>query len=213
MKKGMMRVLGFQFNNEMKWQEQVNLSIKKCQQMRPALRRLRAKLSDKEFSMVITSHYFSRLYYGSELWFECCSKKLKKRIESTHYFALRLFLRDYMCNISRKFIDVKTERASQCDYNQYKIAKMLISNCSKAAPFTLYHDILAHSMTERRSENCPKFYDSSRLKIGKESFANRLSIVAQKLKFDWNGIEISRDSLRVKLELFLLIPGGPLNQN
>ena len=74
-----MKVLGVMFDKNLHWDEQVAMSVRNCQRMmRPALRRLRTKLSTREFAQVITLHYLPRLYYASEVWFNCLSCKLKK---------------------------------------------------------------------------------------------------------------------------------------
>jgi hypothetical protein len=195
-----MRVLGLLFDDCLSWEPQALECVKTCKRMKPALWKLKRRLTKTEFSQVITSHYYPRLYFSSEVWLNCLSSKLSKIIASVHYHPLRMLLNDFKVRLSRKTIDKLPCRASPRDYNEFKIAKMLIHVCDNAAPFLLFHEIVSHSLFDRRSMKCPKFYDTSRLKIGQQAFANRLNKVSRKINFDWNGIELSRDTLRIKLK-------------
>jgi hypothetical protein len=73
-----MNVLGMTFDSKMSWEPQLKRAIRVCQRFKPAVKQLRSKLMKKEMLQVITSHYYSKLYYDSELWFHCLSSKLKK---------------------------------------------------------------------------------------------------------------------------------------
>ena len=105
---------------------------------------------------------------------------------------LYVWLCDFRSVLSRSIIDKLAKRASPSELDNYKIAKMLISINANAAPFTLFHELLSHSVVERRSEGRPKFIDLSVLKIGRQSFANRLS-VAKSIKFDWSDCPLTFD--------------------
>ncbi len=109
-------------------------------------------------------------------------------------------MNDHKCNLSRKVIDSKAKRASPKELHEFKTVKMLISICNNSSPYVLFKEILSHAMSERRSENRPKFFDTSRLKIGRQSFSNRLNIISRKINFDWLGQGHSKDTLRMKLK-------------
>ncbi len=65
------------------------------------------------------------------------------------------------------------------------IAKLMITICNNYDPFLLFHDILSHSVLERQRPARPKFFDTSRTRIGKQSLANRVGIITLKINFDW----------------------------
>ncbi len=51
--------------------------------------------------------------------------------------------------------------------------------------------------------NCPplvKFYENSSLKIGKQSFGNKVVLVSWLIDFDWYYTWLSSDSFRIKLK-------------
>jgi len=194
-----LRVLGLEFDDQLSWQNQIQRSISSCQSMKPSLRRLRSKLKDSELLQVISSHYFARLYYGSEVWFPCSSAKHKKMIASAHYYALRLVVKDFKSKMSRDQINRITKRASPQELMDFKISKLLISVCNNSEPFALFSDLLLHVLPERRSDSRPKFVDMSTLKIGKQSFSNRLSCT-RKIKFNWYGLNLSPHTIRTELK-------------
>lgn len=82
---------------------------------------------------LITSHYNAKLYYGSEVWFNCMSSAEKTKICSMHYFPLRLLISYFKRKCNRKQIDIVTKRAPFM-LNNYKITKLLISVCSYTLP-------------------------------------------------------------------------------
>jgi hypothetical protein len=194
-----MNVLGVMFDNKLSWTEHLKKAKSACQRFKPALRHLKSRLNSKELLKVITSHYYSRLYYGSEIWFPCLKMKLKDSISALHYHPLRLVLNDFKRKLSRKEICELTQRANPFELNNYKMAKLLISITSNAEPYELFKEILSNSVVNRRKPENPTFLDMSRLRIGRQSIANRL-VVAQKLHFEWLHVRYSKDSLRKLLK-------------
>jgi len=195
-----MKVLGVLFDAQMSWIPQMNKAIKSCQRLKPALHYLNIRLSRDQFKKVITSHYYSRLYYASELWFPCLNKKFQKRICTLHYWPLQMLLFDFKYVLNRATIDFQSKRASPFQLNNFKVAKMLIKILNNATPYNLFHDVLSHAVTERRAEYRPKFLDMSRKRIGRQYFANRVSHVATKLNFDWCGVALSPLSIHAHLK-------------
>ncbi len=195
-----MGVLGITFDNRLNWEAQLKRTLKTCQRFKPALRALKQKLTKREFLQVVTSHYFSKLYYCSEMWFPVMSAKFKKQIASAHFYPLRLSVNDYYKRLSRFHLCKITKRASPDELSDFKVAKMMISISNNACPFALFNEILSHAVVERRKPFNPTFLDMSRTKIGRQSLANRLSNVSKKTKFEWLYKQMSKDTLRVNLK-------------
>jgi len=195
-----MNVLGITFDQSLCWEPQLKRAFNGCQRFKPALRYLRTKLKKKEFLQVVSSHYYSRLYYGSEIWFDCLKAKFRDSISPVHFYPLRLAMFDFKKKYSRKNLCHLTKRASPQELNNYKIAKTLISISENAEPFVLFNEVLSHSVIERRRQFNPTFLDMSRTRIGRQSFANRLNFVARKLCFEWLGIMLSKSAVRVNLK-------------
>jgi hypothetical protein len=168
--------------------------------MKPVLRILRRKLNNKELSQVVTSHYFSRLYYGSEIWYHPLKKCVKDRLKQLHYYPLRLLTFDFQKALSYKKLSELCKRASPFDYNNYKVAKTLIAIVNSTSPFFLFHVLLSQAVMENRRPHEPWFLDMSRSRIGRQSLVNRSNLISKRINFKWLDVELSRDTIRTKLK-------------
>jgi hypothetical protein len=196
-----MNVLGITFDSKMSWEPQARRAMKNCQMLKPALRCLKTKLSKKELLQVITSNYFSRLYYGAEVWYNPLSLANKNRLSPVHYYPLRLATNCFdRKSFSRKFLDKLTQRAPPKELNEYKIGRLLYSITINMSPYALFQEVLSHAVIEPRKPENPKFLDMSRLKIGRQSFANRLNFIALKMSFNWLQVPMSPEILRKNLK-------------
>jgi len=97
----------------------------------------------------------------------------------------------YLCKLTR--------RASNSDYNDFKVARILISICKNSDPFTLFHVLLSNIIIETRRQQRPWFVDSSRSRIGRQYLANRVTTISKMLDYDWLD-DISKDWQRVQLK-------------
>jgi len=195
-----MNILGTTFDNRLSWEPQLHRATRRCQSLKPALRILAGKLNRKEFLQIVTSHYYSNLYYCSELWFHPLPSRLKRKINLIHFFPLRLIMRDYKRELSYKTLCKKTQRASPSDLNDFKLAKCLISLSNNCAPFSLFQDLLVNVVVESRSPFRPWFLDTSRSRLGRQSFCNRVNNISKRLSFDWYGIDINPITVRRNLK-------------
>ena len=66
--KGAMNVLGVLFDSKLQWAEQVAQSIKKAKKALYAVRIIKHYFNKVELRQLLTSNYFSILYYNSEVW-------------------------------------------------------------------------------------------------------------------------------------------------
>jgi len=194
------RVLGCWFDSGLTWEKNVQMVVNSCQRLKPALRCLKKKTSRQELLQVITSHYYSRLYYASEVWLPCLNSRLKQKITTMHFYPLRLTLGDYKRALSYRQITKLTNRAPPNELIDFKIARTLISICSNSEPYALFHELVASSSYTSRLPLRPRFYDLSRTRVGRQSFPNRVRDVASKLNFDWLGLRYEEDCLRPKLK-------------
>jgi len=195
-----MNILGTTFDSRLSWEPQLLRATKRCQSLKPALRILAGKLNRKEFLQIVTSHFYSNLYYCSELWFHSLSCKLKRKINLIHFFPLRLIMRDFKRELSYKTLCRITQRASPVELNDFKLAKCLISLSNNCTPFSLFQDLLVNVVVETRTPLRPWFLDTSRTRIGRQSFCNRVNNVSKRLSFDWYGIDITPSTIRKNLK-------------
>ncbi len=190
-----MNVLGITFDSTLTWAKQVAKTTGKTNRMLHGLRKIRRFLDTKQTKQVITSFYFSVLYYGLEVWFHRHLRfDLKQKIRSAHYRALRVI----HGNEKRDVLDTIGRRATPDEWADYSVGKFLARTIIRGKPVRLNEEILQNSYSERRQRGRLFFYDNSVRKVGRQCIKNRLRSVARQMKFDW--LHSSVDSLRLKLK-------------
>ena len=63
-----MNVLGMTFDSTLKWKEQVSRAVSKANSSLYAIKVIRKYFNPDEIKNLLTSIFYSRLYYGSEVW-------------------------------------------------------------------------------------------------------------------------------------------------
>ena len=193
-----MNVLGFTFDSHLKWSLQTENVIHKTKRVLYGLKQIRPLLNRTEFSRVITSHAFSLLYYGMELWFPILSFRDKARIRSVHYKIIRLLEGDIKCVVSRHILDEWSRRATPDQWSDYCVSKTFIGILNNRLPTRINESITAQCYKRHRDFDRWLSYDKSVRKIGRQSFCNRLTEISSKLDFDW--INLSKDAIRTNLK-------------
>jgi hypothetical protein len=189
------KVLGILFDDALSWLPHVQRTITKSNRMFHGLKLIRKYLSLKQASQVMTSFYYSILYYGAELWLHRnVSFSIKRMIRSAHYRALRLIYG----NLKRDELDKIGKRATPDEWSDYIIAKMAAGIVLRQTPVRLFLDVISNSVTERRQENRLFFSDNSYKKVGRQCFKNRLQVVSRQMKFDW--LSLKPENLRPYLK-------------
>ncbi len=191
-----MKVLGLTFDHKLDWTQQVHQTIMKTNRLYHGLWHIKKFLNPTQLRSAVTAYYFSVLYYGLEVWFHRnLSFKLKQRLRSAHYRALRLV---FGKEKSRTELDVMSKRATPDEMADYSLAKMVSKMCISGQPQRLLSETMSNSYSVLRSPGRMFFYDNSKLKIGRQCLKNRLSCVTKQMKFNWLECEVK--SLRPKLK-------------
>ena len=86
-----MKVLGIVFDTDLSWSPQVTSTIQKTNRTLFGLKKIRRFLTAEQAKTVVTSFYFTSLYYGMEVWnHRYLAFGLKQKLKSAHYRALRV---------------------------------------------------------------------------------------------------------------------------
>jgi len=191
------KVLGLMFQDDLKEEAQLARTLKSCKFLVPKLKFLGRFLSKEHLKTVITAQFFSRLYYGCETWLhEISSARTWKMLNSLHYRVLRVILKDYNNTISRSEIDRVIKRATPRQWSYYTTSKLAINLMNGTTP--LGRKLKSKCYVNDRNPGRGTISDTSRLKIGRFSLANRLQCL-RRLNFDWC-TGISKDLLRINLK-------------
>ena len=86
-----MNVLGVIFDNKLNWSAQVLNSIQKANKALHAICLIKQNFSKNELRMLITSNFYSILFYNSEIWhIPTLQRHLKAKLKSTSANALKI---------------------------------------------------------------------------------------------------------------------------
>jgi len=80
------------------------------------------------------------------------------------------------------------------------MTKRLYKNPDNAAPFSIFQDLLVNVISETRDPTRPWFLDTSRTKIGRHTFCNRITNISKRMRFEWYGKKLSADVIRTHLK-------------
>ena len=188
-------VLGLTFDSKLTWEAQVSRTISRTNRMLHGLKRIRRFLNTEQAQQVMTSYYFSVLYYGLEVWFHRhLPFNLKQKIRSAHYRALRVIYGDR----SRQELDLIGKRATPDEWSDYSVGKLLARTIVSRKPGRLMGEVLSNAYSERRQSGRLFFFDNSSKKIGRQCIKNRLNCISRQMRFKW--LETHLDALRPKLK-------------
>ncbi len=195
-----MKALGIMLDCNLKWDHQVSHVIKTSAWKLAVLQKLRNKFNTSQFLQILTTQFFSKMLYASQVWLtSSTSRRLWKRIESLHYKAVRVAVRDHKRRINREKLDEKSKRASPKQWSKYSIASIVIKILRDKIPSGL-HTILNETLyEEKRHPGLGKFYDNSKGKIGKQKLGNNIQFMSA-IKSPWNGENWNDDKIRIELK-------------
>ncbi len=193
-----MKVLGVVFDYRLTWEKHVRQVVAKSSAKLSVLQKLRRFYTRKQFIQILTSQFFSTLYYCSQAWLTSTTHvKLWKIVNSIHYRALRVALHEYRPKTNREKIDLLCGRASPKQWSKYCIASLVINCLQNGKPTLLVSFIRETLYHERRSPNIGKFYNNAKGKIGRQKLGNNLEFMSA-IRDDWldTGTAIGPDRLR-----------------
>ena len=190
-----MNVLGIQFDSDLSWDGQVSKVISKNNRILHGLRLIRRHFNKTQMTQILTSFYYSILYYGIEVWYHRgLSFHLKHKIKSAHYRAMRVIYG----NLGREELDEIGRRATPDEWSNYALGKFLAKMIITTSPGRLCKSSVVNAYSVRRQPGRLMFFDSSTRKIGRQALKNRVTPIANQMKFKW--LHSDLDSLRPRLK-------------
>ena len=199
--KNHMNVLGVAFDSKLNWQKHIQNAITKAKKNLHAIKLIRKHFTKKEILQLITSNYYSILYYNSEIWhIPSLSYQSKRYMLSASATPLKLCTK-YDENVSFATLHNIHNRATPEKMIKYKMALQLhkIYN-DDTMSFEWQQMFFVQNFNERNQ--IAKFIDLSRYKIGKNLITNRLNIINNKIPLNWLNLSHTTYKLKCK-ELFL----------
>jgi len=193
-----MNILGINFSQNLKWDTHVIKNINNCQRTLHGLKVIRKYFDTKKFQQITTSLLFSKLFYAFEIWsYNILSHESKRILDSFYYKTCRVIIKDFNCEMSRENINVQVKRATPNEFSNFCLARSIIIgfNCN-ASP--IQEICKENSYLINRKPGQLFFYDSSRVRIEKNSIKNRITDVFKAINFPWSNVKY--DLVRPKLK-------------
>ena len=124
--KSSINVLGVQFDSKLTWVDQVNKTINKSKTTIHAINLIKRYFNANELKNLLTSNYYSVLYYNSEIWhIPLLSPRLQQKLLSASVNAIKLCLSNLPPNTSHDTIHKLAKRGTPSQMSQYKHAIQL----------------------------------------------------------------------------------------
>ena len=194
--KDFINVLGVIFDMTLSWSKQVQSAVTKANRALNALKLIRKYFNTKELLQLITSNYYSVLFYNSEVWhLQNLKIKDKQLLVSSSAKALKMatHYRDPM--VSNHNIHVNTRRATPEMYSVYKLSLLLYKSFNLCIPMDEWTHLNFEQTFGTRQE---KFHINlnNHLRVGMNTLCNRFHALNDKIPLDW----LNKSFLAYKIE-------------
>ena len=197
-----MNVLGVAYDSKLNWNIHITNCITKANKALHAIKIIRRFFTSKELLMLITSNYYSILYYNSEIWhLPSNTFSSKKQLLAASAKPLKLCTSNYDFNMSYDYLHTINKRATPLQYMKYSHAILLHKLYNSNNQNQDWLDLFTNQTFNARNGNT-HFVDTSNFKIGKNIISNRLNLINDQIKYEWLNLDLNHFKLKCK-SLFL----------
>ena len=196
-----MNVLGVEFDSKLQWSNHIAKAISKSRRALHAIRLIRNYFTQTELKNLITSNFYSILYYNCEVWLIPSLKaSLKQQLFSCSSEALKLCGRlDWTISFER--LHSLHKRANPMSMMRYKHSLELYKLYNGSDDRQDWIDLNFQQNFNNRN-NFINVFENSRLKVGKNLLVNRMTCINGMINHDW--MNLSLDSYKVKCKALFL---------
>jgi predicted transcriptional regulator len=172
--------------------------VRKSRSALQGLRILNKYFTTSERLTLITSFFYSRLYYGSQVWLIPSLKRaLKSKLFSASGAALKLLDKD----MSFKDLHKKYNRATPTQFQKYTTAISLYDLIKKEIPEDDWINLQFNIQNDRRNTKL-SFQANNRFKCGLNCLSNRFKSITNEIDKQW--IDMTRDVYKTKCKRRLI---------
>ena len=195
-------VLGLVFDSKLTWGPQVTNALSKSSRALTAIRLISRFFNRKELIQLVTSNYYSILFYNSEVWhLNNLKYQLKNSLLTASAKALKVCLKNYDPYISYENLHKMAKRAVPEKLMMYKLSLQLHKTYNHQTPIIdwlyLNDNII---LTSRQLKF--KIAQHNRLRVGVNALSSRFWFLNDKI--DLNYLSLSFDTFKIKMkELFI----------
>jgi len=194
------KILGINFEKNLKWGNHVNKVIKKANSFSYSIRQLNKLLPRKLHKTVIHAHFLSHITYGLPVWGGCLSKLETNRLNTLIFFKI---MRIHCFDFRKRRNNLELCRESQLrNFNSLRIlsdTSTLHRLCSDPKSSYLTTRLIQQSYFLEWNPGRIFFFDNSTKRIGGNSFINRAKKISELIPFPWPDLSYHVFKTRMKL--------------
>ena len=196
-------VLGVIFDQKLQWSDHVAQSILKSNRALNAIRLLKRHFTTKELLQLLTSNYYSVLYYNSEIWhLHSLKSSLKQKLMSSSARALKACLKFYTNDLSFVRIHEMCNRATPEKFLLYKYAISLFKLMNTSTHSLEWASLNFNIVLTSRQTNFIALKGNKR-KAGLNALANRVFILNNRIPLVWFNMTINTFKVHCKSEFLM----------
>ena len=197
-----MNVLGIIFDSKLQWSPQVNHCIKKSLKALHAIKLIKPHFNETELKQLITSNFYSILYYNSEIWhLPSLNAFLKKQLLSASAKALSICSRSTDRSTSFRNLHLINSRATPQQFSKYKHALLLYNLYNFQQPPKDWLSLNLNQVLTSRQTHFEIIRDQN-YKIGSNKISNRIATLNKQIPLAW--LNLSRESFKTKIKQLYL---------
>ena len=191
-------VPGIMFDSQLKRDIQVSQSIRKAKSALHGIKLIKKYFDKTELKQLLTSNYYSILYYNSKIWhLPTLNTILKRQLLSASAAGLKLISQSNDIVISHERLHTLNARATPAKMMTYKLALQLYKSCNDHKQNDTWMSLNLQQTFNNRCDTI-SIVDTSRNKIGRNQIVNRMNILNGKIKHDWMNLNIDSYKLKCK---------------
>jgi hypothetical protein len=197
-----MNVLGLIFDSKLCWSEQVASAVNRSNRSLNAIKIIRKFFSTKELIDLVTSNFYSVLYYNSEVWnLPNLTQDLKHSLFVASANALKVCLNYPDTSFSYMDLHQIANRATPEMFSSYKTALLLYGIFNEKVPIDEWIHLNIDIINTSR-QTCFKTLRNHLRRIGLNCIANRLHTLNDKIPLTWLNKSLNTYKIECK-KLFL----------
>ena len=189
--KGEINVLGVLFDSKLQWTNHVCRVIQKADRALNAIKLIRRFFTSYELLQLLTSNYYSILYYNSEVWHLGSLKAiLHKQLMSASAKALKVALHYPDPMISYVNLHKMANRATPEMFLKYKMSLLLYRTFNNEIPETDWLSLnFDQILTSRQSNFLTQ--KTNNYNVGLNISSNKFYVLNGKIILDWLSLPIN----------------------
>ena len=190
-------VLGVIFDQKLQWSEHVSQCIKKSSKALTAIKLIRRFFSTKELIQIVTSNFYSILYYNSEIWhINSLHSNLKQKLLASSAKAIKTCLKYCSNEYSYVKLHEMCHRATPEKYLLYKHALWTFKLFNETPIYTLEWTYLNTNIILTSRQTTFKTSTDNLRRVGLNALANRVTVINNTIPLKW--FNLCYESYKIK---------------